>query len=88
MALRRKKKRIALDDDCWIGANAVVMEEVGHGAIVGAGSIVTKPVPPYAIVVGNPARTVPSRRQSATDEVAFIDSPLLRKSGARAARIE
>ena len=74
MALRGKKKRIALGDDCWIGANAVVMEEVGHGAIVGAGSVVTKPVPPYAIVVGNPARTVRSRRQSAVDEVAFIDS--------------
>ena len=49
--------------DVWIGANAVVMKgvSVGDGAIVGASAVVTKDVPPYAIVVGNPARIIKYR---------------------------
>src|SRR5213593_5224726 len=66
MALQRgRKKRIALGDDCWIGAHAVVMEDVGRGAIVGAGAIVTKPVAEFMIVVGNPARPVRRRGEPA-----------------------
>lgn len=45
----------------WIGANATVMADIGHDAIVGAGAVVTKPVPPYAIVAGNPARILRMR---------------------------
>lgn len=64
MALQRgRKKRIAIGDDSWIGVHAVVMEDVGRGAIVGAGAIVTKPVPEFMIVTGNPAR--PLRRRGA-----------------------
>ena len=46
--------------DDWIGANVVVLRgrRVGTGACIGAGSVVTKDVPPYAVVVGNPARIV------------------------------
>ncbi len=58
-----EKKRISIGDDCWIGSHAVVMEDVGRGAIVGAGAVVTKPVADYSIVVGNPAR--PARRRLA-----------------------
>jgi acetyltransferase-like isoleucine patch superfamily enzyme len=57
------KKRIALGDDVWIGAHAVVMDDVGTGAIVGAGAVVTRPVPEKTIAVGNPAR--PLRRRGA-----------------------
>ena len=46
---------------CWVGANATVMADVGHDAIVGAGSVVTRPVPPFAIVAGNPARVLRMR---------------------------
>src|SRR5216117_2911366 len=68
MALQRgRKKRIAIGDDCWIGAHAVVMEDVGRGAIVGAGAIVNKPVPELMIVAGNPAR--PVRRRGAPTRV-------------------
>ena len=66
MALQRgRKKRIALGDDCWIGAHAVVMEDVGRGAIVGAGAIVTKPVGELMIVAGNPARPIRRRGEPA-----------------------
>ena len=51
---------IKIEDDVWIGFNSAIMKGVtiGRGAVVGAGSVVTHDVEPYAIVVGNPARTV------------------------------
>jgi acetyltransferase-like isoleucine patch superfamily enzyme len=52
-----------IGNDVWIGANAVVMKgiSVGDGAIIGASAVVTKDVPAYAIVVGNPARIIKYR---------------------------
>ena len=49
-----------IGNDVWIGCNAVVMSglTVGDGAVIGGGTVVTKDVPPYAIVVGNPARVL------------------------------
>ena len=46
--------------DVWIGANAIILTgvEIGNGAVVAAGSVVTKSIPPYAIVGGNPARFI------------------------------
>jgi len=51
---------IVVEDDVWIGANSVVLAgvHIGRHVIVGAGSIVTKNVPSYSIVLGNPARVV------------------------------
>jgi len=48
--------RVTIGEDTWIGDRAVVMADVGKHCVVGAGSVVTKSVPDYAIVVGVPAR--------------------------------
>lgn len=55
-------------NDVWIGMEAVMMPgiSIGDGAIVGAKSVVTHDVPPYAIVAGNPARVVKMRFDDAT----------------------
>ena len=54
------KKPTLIGSDVWIGCNSVIMEgvNVGHGAVIGAGAVVTKDVPPYAIVVGTPAKVI------------------------------
>lgn len=54
------KGPITVGNDVWIGSRAIVLSGVtiGHGAVVGAGSVVTKDVPPYAVVAGNPARLI------------------------------
>lgn len=56
-----KWPRVTIGCDSWIGDRAIVMANVGKHCVVGAGSVVTKPVPDYAIVVGNPARVVKDR---------------------------
>ena len=50
--------RIRVGRDTWIGDRAVVMADIGNHCVVGAGSVVTKPLPDYAIAVGNPARVI------------------------------
>lgn len=49
---------ITVEDDCWIGANSVITAgvTVGKHAVVAAGSVVTKNVPPYSVVGGSPAK--------------------------------
>ena len=49
-----------IGNNVFIGANSVVIGEIiiGDGAIIGAGSVVTKDVPPNAIVIGNPAKVI------------------------------
>jgi acetyltransferase-like isoleucine patch superfamily enzyme len=52
--------KVVIEDDVWVGYGASILKgvRVGNGAVVGAASMVTKDVPAYAIVVGNPARIV------------------------------
>lgn len=55
-----KTAPIYINDKAWIGMNAIILKGVTivEGAIVGAGSVVTKDVPPWTVVAGNPARVV------------------------------
>lgn len=59
------KSKLTIGDDVWIGTRVTICPNVGsigRGAIIGAGSVVTKPVPDYAIVGGNPARVLKYRK--------------------------
>ena len=53
-------KPIVINDDVWIGMNCIILKGVtiGEGAIVGAGSVVTKDVPAWTLVAGNPAKVI------------------------------
>ena len=58
-----KKGQVTIEDGVWIGANAIILPDtiIGEGAVVAAGAIVTKDVPPFAIVAGNPAKIIKYR---------------------------
>ncbi|HEY3280927.1 MAG TPA: acyltransferase [Armatimonadota bacterium] len=51
---------VKIGDKCWIGMNVIVLKgvEIGEGAIVAAGAVVTRSVPPWTIAGGNPARVI------------------------------
>ena len=55
-----KRAPVLIGNKVWLGLNAIVLSGVtiGEGAIVGAGSVVTKDVPPWTIVAGNPAKII------------------------------
>jgi acetyltransferase-like isoleucine patch superfamily enzyme len=55
-----KSAPIIIKDDVWIGMNSIILKGVtiGEGAVVAAGSVVTKNVPPWCVVGGNPARVI------------------------------
>jgi len=69
------RQGIVIEDDCWLGGGATILAgvRVGRGAVVAAGAIVTRDVPPYAIVAGVPARVVRMRGEAA--HVAGDESP-------------
>ncbi|HEV8062893.1 MAG TPA: acyltransferase [Gemmataceae bacterium] len=59
---------VTIGRDSWIGDRAIVMADVGRHCVVGAASLVTKPVPDFAVVVGAPARIVGSRKPTESGE--------------------
>lgn len=59
-----EKTPLKIGDDVWIGARAMILpgcKHIGKGVIIGAGSVVTKDIPDYAIVGGNPAKIIKYR---------------------------
>jgi len=70
------KGDIVIKNDVWIGANCTLIDglTIGNGAVVAAGSVVTKDVPPYAIVGGNPAKLIRYRfSRDMIDEIESIE---------------
>lgn len=70
------KGDIVVDDDVWIGYRTTIMSgvHIGQGAVIAAGAVVTKDVPPYAIVGGVPAKIIKYRFSSdIVDELNKID---------------
>jgi maltose O-acetyltransferase len=57
-------KSVTIDDYAWIATDAIILPgvHIGKGAIVGAGAVVSKDVPDYAISVGNPSKVIDKRR--------------------------
>ncbi len=51
-------EEVTIGRNCWIGTSAIVMADVGDGATIGAGAVVTHAIPPSTVAVGNPARVV------------------------------
>jgi len=54
------KSEIIIEDDCWVSANCVITAgvHIGRHAVIAAGSVVTKNVPAYTVVAGNPAKVI------------------------------
>lgn len=70
------KGPIIVNDDVWIGDRALILSgvEIGQGAIIAAGSVVVKDVPPYAIVGGNPAKIIKYRfSNEIIEKLLYID---------------
>ena len=58
------EKPVVIEDDVWIGARVIILPgvHIGTGAVIGVGAVITKNVPDYAVVGGNPARILKMRK--------------------------
>ncbi len=58
-----QEEPVVIADDVWIGSHVIILPgvRVGHGSVIGAGSVVTKDVPAWTVTAGNPAKVVTSR---------------------------
>ena len=66
------KGDIIVEDDVWIGLGATILSgvRIGQGAVIAAGAVVSKDVPPYAIVAGTPAK--PLKNRVSDDIISFL----------------
>jgi acetyltransferase-like isoleucine patch superfamily enzyme len=68
-----KNVPITIEDDVWVGCNVTILKGVtlGEGCVIGAGSVVTKSMPPYSICVGNPCKPIKMRFNITTLNLHF-----------------
>jgi acetyltransferase-like isoleucine patch superfamily enzyme len=69
--IQATQKGVIIQDDVWIGLGSIIMDGVtiGEGSIVGAGSVVTKDIPPYTISAGCPAKKIRDRFLNQNDRI-------------------
>lgn len=70
-----KFTRVHIGNDTWIGTGAIIMADIGEHCVVGAGSVVTKPIPDFSVAVGNPAKVIRSRSEEAMQADLATASP-------------
>jgi maltose O-acetyltransferase len=88
--VRSAHGRIIIGDDAWLGTGCIVLPgvRIGNGAVVGAGAVVTRDVPDYAVVAGIPARLmdrvpIPACDARQQDQFQASSTPALQEGGAR-----
>lgn len=84
---RGNDQDVIIEGDVWIGARAIILKgvRVGRGAVIGAGSVVRRHVPPYCIVSGDPAK--PHRMRGNVEEILTHEAKLY-PAGKRLARAQ
>jgi len=67
------QRKVTIGRDCYLGMNVSVLwsADIGEGAVIGAGSVVVQPIPPYAVAVGVPARVVKKRAETVVTQSVF-----------------
>jgi acetyltransferase-like isoleucine patch superfamily enzyme len=65
---------VTIGEGTWIGSAAVVMADVGRHCVIGAGSVVTRPIPDYSVAAGVPAKVIRNRRSPAGREALHLTS--------------
>lgn len=57
------EREVFIGDDCWIGCRAIILPgvKIGKGVVIGAGAVVSKDIPDFSVVVGNPGRIIRTR---------------------------
>ena len=72
----KPEKEIVIEDDVWIGGHVIILPgvHVGKGVIIGAGAVVTKNIPDYAIVGGNPAKIIKYRNGVNNEKEIYFTS--------------
>lgn len=72
---------IKIEDECWIGANSVLTAGVtiGKHSIIAAGTIITKDVPPYSVVAGNPGKIIKQYNHDSKTWERVKEAPILKK---------
>ncbi len=70
---------VKIGDYVWIGANTIILPgvSIGCGAVIGAGAVVSKDIPDYAVAVGNPAKVIKFRNKEAYDKLLNEEQPFV-----------
>jgi len=71
-------KKVIIEDDCWLGANVVVMSgiKIGRGCVIGANSVVTKDVEPFSVVAGIPAKLLKKRLELVPKKIIVFNNKI------------